>query len=473
MRVRFSQLSKKMKLFHKILLLICILVPSLAQAQFYVTGDDPGKLKWNYIDTDNFRVIYPEGSDSLARIYAFKLEKYKIPVSRTTGYMAGHGDGRLMPAVLHTYNGANGSVAWAPKRMDLFTLPTPYNPEPMPWSTMLAVHEGRHVTQMQFGMTGNHKPFGYIFGEMWNILVSLVYPRMEGIEGDAVITETALTSSGRGRTADFLNYYRVAFDQGDYREWDRWLYGSQKYFAPDHYAFGYMTYGGLRYIYDYPMFMNDVYGNASKKILNIFPIPTLVKKKTGKKFGEMFKEVTDTMQGIWSRDAQERAPFIPMEKVTEEPRLYTNYSNTISHGNSLYTIKKGYLDSPKLIRIDVYGDEHFMIDTGGGSGVLTNLEKLGISFNKVHHIFLSHCHTDHVMGAVGMLRMIGQSMQKGVYEGNLHLDCHKDIAEGLFISSKSISGAIRKLVTDNYVEKVGENPSVYSITEKGKNIEIK
>lgn len=49
----------------------------------------------------------------------------------------------------------------------------------------------------------------------------------------------------------------------------------------------------------------------------------------------------------------------------------------------------------------------------------------------------------------------------------------KDIAEGLFISSKSVSGAIRKLVTDNYVEKVGENPSVYSITEKGKNIEIK
>ena len=35
------------------------------------------------------------------------------------------------------------------------------------------------------------------------------------------------------------------------------------------------------------------------------------------------------------------------------------------------------------------GQEHFMIDTGGGSGVLTNLEKLGISVNQVHHIFLS------------------------------------------------------------------------------------
>ena len=82
------------------------------------------------------------------------------------------------------------------------------------------------------------------------------------------------------------------------------------------------------------------------------------------------------------------------------------------------------------------GNEHFMIDTGGGSGVLTNLEKLGISFNQVHHIFLSHCHTDHVMGAVWMLRMIGQSMQKGVYQGELHVYCHKEIAEGLLQMSR-------------------------------------
>ena len=78
------------------------------------------------------------------------------------------------------------------------------------------------------------------------------------------------------------------------------------------------------------------------------------------------------------------------------------------------------------------GQEHFMIDTGGGSGVLTNLEKLGISVNQVHHIFLSHCHTDHVMGAVWMVRMIGQNMGRGRYQGNLHIYCHKDIADGLW-----------------------------------------
>ena len=48
----------------------------------------------------------------------------------------------------------------------------------------------------------------------------------------------------------------------------------------------------------------------------------------------------------------------------------------------------------------------------------------------------------------------------------------KDIAEGLFISSRTVSGAIRKLVTDGFVEKVGQDPVIYSLTENGKNIEI-
>lgn len=55
--------------------------------------------------------------------------------------------------------------------------------------------------------------------------------------------------------------------------------------------------------------------------------------------------------------------------------------------------------------------------------------------------------------------------------GTLHKA--KDIADGLFISSRSVSGAMRKLVTDNFVEKIGKNPSIYMLTEKGKNYNIK
>ena len=48
----------------------------------------------------------------------------------------------------------------------------------------------------------------------------------------------------------------------------------------------------------------------------------------------------------------------------------------------------------------------------------------------------------------------------------------KDIADGLVISSRGVSGAMRKLVSDGFVEKIGQDPAVYALTDKGKNIVI-
>jgi DNA-binding MarR family transcriptional regulator len=60
---------------------------------------------------------------------------------------------------------------------------------------------------------------------------------------------------------------------------------------------------------------------------------------------------------------------------------------------------------------------------------------------------------------------------KGLPEGSPSMKA-KDIAEALFVSSRTVSGAMRKLVTDGFVEKIGQDPVMYSITEKGKNIEL-
>lgn len=48
----------------------------------------------------------------------------------------------------------------------------------------------------------------------------------------------------------------------------------------------------------------------------------------------------------------------------------------------------------------------------------------------------------------------------------------KDIADTIELSSRTVSGSIRKLVNDGYVEKTGKNPVIYTITQKGKEIEI-
>lgn len=48
----------------------------------------------------------------------------------------------------------------------------------------------------------------------------------------------------------------------------------------------------------------------------------------------------------------------------------------------------------------------------------------------------------------------------------------KDIAEGMFISSRAVSGAMRKLVADGFVEKIGQDPVMYSLTDLGKKIVV-
>ena len=48
----------------------------------------------------------------------------------------------------------------------------------------------------------------------------------------------------------------------------------------------------------------------------------------------------------------------------------------------------------------------------------------------------------------------------------------KTIAEGMMISSRSVSGSIRKLVTDGFVEKVSTDPVLYALTDKGNEVTI-
>ena len=279
-----------MKHLYKLTFLL-LLIPFTASGQFYITGDDPGKLRWSSIESDNFKIIYPEGSDSLAYLYGRYLERFRIPVSRSMRYLPCGPDNPFnhkMEIVLHTYYGNNGSVAWTPKRMDLYAIPGAYSPDPSPWSEHLAVHELRHVSQMQFGLTKTLKPGNYIFGQMWNGLATILYPGTEFMEGDAVIAETAFTRSGRGRTSDFLNYYRVAFDNGDYRKWGHWRFASQRDYLPNHYALGYLCLGGVRYLYGSPTLMGDALQISAKNPLKLSSVYNKIEEASGKKFQAPF-----------------------------------------------------------------------------------------------------------------------------------------------------------------------------------------
>ena len=56
---------------------------------------------------------------------------------------------------------------------------------------------------------------------------------------------------------------------------------------------------------------------------------------------------------------------------------------------------------------------YFMIDAGGGNGILTQLEKMNIPVTEIHDIFLTHEHTDHLLGMIWMIPCDWSGNSKG------------------------------------------------------------
>lgn len=75
------------------------------------------------------------------------------------------------------------------------------------------------------------------------------------------------------------------------------------------------------------------------------------------------------------------------------------------------------------------GEEFFMVDAGGGNGILRILEEMQVPLTKIHHIFVTHEHNDHILGMVWMVRMIATAMLNGKYEGNLTIYCHGELID--------------------------------------------
>lgn len=75
-----------------------------------------------------------------------------------------------------------------------------------------------------------------------------------------------------------------------------------------------------------------------------------------------------------------------------------------------------------------FGEEYFLVDSGGGNGILKALDDSKLDPAYIHHLFITHAHTDHILGVPWLIRRIGTMMQNGSYEGLLTVYCH-DVAQ--------------------------------------------
>ncbi|MGN0397120.1 MAG: MBL fold metallo-hydrolase [Candidatus Fimimorpha sp.] len=79
------------------------------------------------------------------------------------------------------------------------------------------------------------------------------------------------------------------------------------------------------------------------------------------------------------------------------------------------------------------GNEYLLVDAGGGNGILRQIELADIPYSNMHKMIITHCHTDHILGAIWIIRKIASMMEAKTFEGKFELYCHKEAAEVLNI----------------------------------------
>lgn len=336
--------------FRLILAFALIFFAQSVKAQYYLTGENPASVKWRYLSGSYYKIIYPQEIDSLAQRYLFLLEKNRNAV------MCGlKVSPKKIPVVLNPYTVAsNGLVVWAPQRMEIYTQ-APNSSYSQKWEEQLVLHESRHIGQMSLFTSKIYKPLSWILGDQSTGLGVALYPSKWFFEGDAVVAETELSKSGRGREASFLEYYRLAFLQDEHRSWNKWRYGSNKFFTPDIYALGYITNSVIRYQYSNYYLAGDFLSYLVRTPYNPFNYDVKYLDLSKVEYTKSIEMAKDVMGNIWREENKQRGVLSKTQDLGDSSKrsnYYYSYSQTTANGNNKYYLKKSYDRASNLIMID-------------------------------------------------------------------------------------------------------------------------
>lgn len=327
--------------------LLIILLPLAVSAQYYNTGQEPASLKWKELSSQHFRFIYPESYSNQAVKTAGIFEKsYSLLKNRY-----GEKELKKFPIIIHNHTiESNGYVAWAPKRMELYPYPG-QNSIPLSHTEQLALHELVHVTQMQGLRLGMSKPLEIILGEQYPGALSIFTP-FWFLEGDAVMSETAFSYSGRGRQPAFEKGLKalLVVNEKSYT-YDKMISGSYKDYTPDHYRFGYQMRAYAHTKIDTSLFYNALNLTARRPwLMNPFNLSLRKDAKLTKK--SLYEETIGYIQKEWKADddklIKSKFDFLTQSSAKE----YTNYySPRIIGIDSVLAIKTSYSKPPAFVLI--------------------------------------------------------------------------------------------------------------------------
>ncbi|MGM9521242.1 MAG: MBL fold metallo-hydrolase [Oscillospiraceae bacterium] len=69
----------------------------------------------------------------------------------------------------------------------------------------------------------------------------------------------------------------------------------------------------------------------------------------------------------------------------------------------------------------------FLVDAGGGNGILSRLDSAGLELKNLRGMFVTHAHTDHITGAVWIIRMMQSVVKSEEYAGPFRIWCNDEV----------------------------------------------
>ncbi|SEQ90344.1 hypothetical protein [Pedobacter rhizosphaerae] len=283
------------------LLKISILTASISSlishsvfGQIFSTEQNPLSVKWRYISSEGFKIIYPTELEKEAQRMANTLPHIYPKVG-----LGLKQQNAAIPVLLQNRGTiANGFVQLGPKKSEFYTTPPQYF-DSQDWLNNLAVHELRHVAQFD-KLTGNQKhPFP-----------ELVYLAYFGaavptwfFEGDAVVNETALTFSGRGRQPNWIMPFRASVLEGKKFSYSKAYFGSNKDVTPGYYQTGFLMMANLKE--QYGQFVSDsLLGDLRKRPVRPYPFSQSLKKIAGVNTQNLFLKTQEKITQSWKIQEQ-------------------------------------------------------------------------------------------------------------------------------------------------------------------------
>ncbi len=320
--------------------------------QFYDNGQEPAGLKWDQINTRHYRILFSEDFSGEAQRLANLLDYTYDYVDYSL-----HSKPRKITVVVHDQGAvSNGMVVWAPRRVELYTVPDPasYPDEAL---NQLAFHELRHVVQMEKLHHGFSKILSYAVGDLAAGGLAIMIPPWY-MEGDAVTSETLLSHSGRGRLPSFeMGLRALSIERGKVFSYDKSLMDSYKDYIPGKYEYGYQVVAYSRKKYGSGLW-DKALTRIAKSPYTINPVNLSLYKQAKLTKRKLYDSTFLYLHNKWTQKDKENTPSSFKKINTARKRSYTSYRFPRYVNDTLILAEKSGIDQiNQFVLIDPRGKE--------------------------------------------------------------------------------------------------------------------